>query len=214
RPRVRAAHAMPLVLAILGAVAFGTPGQPEPRRALAQTPAPPRRASRTMSEASPTPSEPWAVDLARQTAEEAAAKSAGCVQCHQGQHDPHAKPETVRLGCVDCHGGNPATPDKRLAHVWPRFPEGWTSSANPVRSYTLLNRESPEFVRFVNPGDLRVAHISCGTTGCHPNEVLQNRKSMMTHGAMLWGAALYNNGSLPLKPARFGESYSMHGTPQ
>ena len=34
--------------------------------------------------------------------------------------------------------------------------------ANPVRSYTLLNHESPEFIRFVNPGDLRVAHISCG----------------------------------------------------
>ena len=24
---------------------------------------------------------------------------------------------------------------------------------NPERTYTLLNRESPEFVRFINPGD-------------------------------------------------------------
>ena len=31
---------------------------------------------------------------------------------------------------------------------------------------------------------------------------------MMTHGGMLWGAALYNNGSFPLKNTRFGESYS------
>ena len=31
---------------------------------------------------------------------------------------------------------------------------------------------------------------------------------------MLWGAALYNNGSFPLKQARFGESYSMNGAPQ
>jgi hypothetical protein len=31
---------------------------------------------------------------------------------------------------------------------------------------------------------------------------------------MLWGAALYNNGSVPFKPAHFGESYSMHGAPQ
>ena len=38
--------------------------------------------------------------------------------------------------------------------------------------------------------------------------------SMMTHGAMLWGAALYNNGSFPFKQARFGESYSMNGAPQ
>src|SRR5205807_6682763 len=100
------------------------------------------------------------------------------------------------------------------AHVHPRFPEAWRTAANPVRSYTLLNHETPEFVRFVNPGDLRIAHLSCGTSGCHPKEVLQNRKSMMTHGAMLWGAALYNNGAVPFKWARFGESYSMHGVPQ
>ncbi|MCA1594001.1 MAG: hypothetical protein LC754_15380 [Acidobacteria bacterium] len=30
---------------------------------------------------------------------------------------------------------------------------------------------------------------------------------MMRHGAMLWGAALYNNGGYPLKDTRFGESY-------
>ena len=57
--------------------------------------------------------------------------------------------------------------------------------------------KSPEFIRFVNPGDLRIAHLSCGTGGCHTQEVLQNRMSMMTHGCMLWGAALYNNGVLP-----------------
>ena len=33
-------------------------------------------------------------------------------------------------------------------------------------------------------------------------------------GAMLWEAALYNNGSYPAKRARFGESYSMQGVPQ
>ena len=31
------------------------------------------------------------------------------------------------------------------------------------------------------------------------DEVLEVRKSMMTHGCMLWGAALYNNGSVPFK---------------
>jgi hypothetical protein len=120
----------------------------------------------------------------------------------------------VRLGCVDCHGGNPQTGDKHQAHVWPRFPDAWGTSGNPVRSYTLLNHESPEFIQFVNPGDLRVAHLSCGTANCHGDQVLQVRKSMMTHGAMLWGAALYNNGAVPQKWPRYGESYSMHGAPQ
>jgi hypothetical protein len=159
------------------------------------------------------PAESRQVDLMKQTAGEANAKSAGCIVCHQGVGDPHFK-ETVRLGCVDCHGGDPCAADKDRAHLHPRFPDAWPSSANPVRSYTLLNHESPEFVRFVNPGDLRVAHLSCGTVNCHGNEVLQNRMSMMTHGCMLWGAALYNNGSVPFKGARYGESYSMNGTPQ
>src|SRR5262249_51571827 len=78
---------------------------------------------------------------------------------------------------------------------------------------TMLNKETPEFVRFVNPGDLRVAHISCGTVGCHPREVLQVKKSMMSHGCMLWGAAQYNNGAVPSKRALHGECYSMHGVP-
>jgi hypothetical protein len=208
--RLRSGPALLLVTLVLAGVMFGTPGQ-RPKRVVAQSPraiTPPRT-----QEAYPTPPELRGLDLANQTAEMAAAKSGSCVGCHHGTHDPHGK-DSVRLGCVDCHGGDPTCADKRLAHVWPRYPEAWGTSANPVRSYTLLNHESPEFVRFINPGDLRIAHLSCGTTNCHPNEVLQVRKSMMTHGAMLWEAALYNNGSFPLKGARFGESYSMHGVPQ
>jgi hypothetical protein len=151
-------------------------------------------------------------DLLRQTAEQSLSKSAGCIHCHEHTDDPHWK-ETVHLGCCDCHGGNPNTLSKNEAHVAPRFPDAWPTSGNPVRSYALLNHECPEFIRFVNPGDLRVAHLSCGTAGCHPSEVLQNRKSMMTHGCMLWGAALYNNGAVPFKRARYGEAYSMNGTP-
>jgi hypothetical protein len=164
--------------------------------------------------ASPFPYPPGADQwrLLSQTAEQASLKSQGCVHCHESTGDPHVR-QTLHLGCTDCHGGNPASVDKNTAHVAPRFPDAWPPSAKPVRSYTLLNHESPEFVRFVNPGDLRVAHISCGTMGCHANEVLQNRMSMMTHGCMLWGAALYNNGAVPSKRPVFGESYSMHGNP-
>jgi hypothetical protein len=160
----------------------------------------------------PLPEELRNLRFLEQTPEQAAAKSAGCVQCHQNARDPHYK-KTLNLGCCDCHGGNPAANTKEAAHVHPRFPDAWPASANPVRSYTLLNYESPEFIRFVNPGDLRVAHISCGTAGCHGQETLQNHLSMMTHGCMLWGAALYNNGSFPLKWSRFGEAYSMNGVP-
>ena len=161
----------------------------------------------------PVPADLREMDLSQQTAEEAWAKSWGCVACHDGAHDPHAK-STVRLGCTDCHGGNANCQTKEQAHVNPIYGNAWTSSANPVRSYTLLNKESPSFIQFVNPGDLRVAHLSCGLSGCHPQETLAVKKSMMTHGCMLWGAALYNNGAVPGKHARYGESYSMLGTPQ
>ncbi|MFM9115212.1 MAG: hypothetical protein ACKOU6_03525, partial [Planctomycetota bacterium] len=152
-----------------------------------------------------------AEELMRQSDEDAQRKSWGCKNCHQGVGDMHSLP-TVKLGCIDCHGGDADSPHKETAHVQPKIPAAWPTSGNPVNSYTLLNHESPEFIRFVNPGDLRVAHIACG--GCHQKEVLQVKKSMMTHGCMLWGAALYNNGAVAYKQARYGESYSPTGVPQ
>jgi hypothetical protein len=161
----------------------------------------------------PTPNELQNTNLIGQTQQEAHAKSWGCVSCHKDSHDPHYK-DTIALGCTDCHGGNANTKMKEIAHIHPRFPDAWPKSANPVRAYALLNHEDPKFIRFNNPGDLRVAHISCGTIGCHPKETLQVKKSMMTHGCMLWGAALYNNGATPTKWSRYGESYSMYGAAQ
>ena len=95
-----------------------------------------------------------------------------------------------------------------------RNPDNSRSSANPTRAYTQWLNEDWNYIRFVNPGDLRVAEKTCGTSGCHTAEVRKVQTSMMTHGAMLWGAALYNNGAFPLKTPRFGESYGPDGTPQ
>jgi hypothetical protein len=189
----------------------GSPPVPSPHVSAHGEPLPPG-AIQVDSGPYPMPPELVGVNLMKQTDAQAAAKSGGCIGCHQNVHDPHKK-NTVRLGCTDCHGGDASMTDKAHAHVSPRFPEAWRSSANPQRSYTLLNHESPEFIRFVNPGDLRIAHISCGTVACHPKEVLQVRKSMMTHGCMLWGAALYNNGAVPTKKPQWGEFYSMTGAP-
>jgi hypothetical protein len=66
----------------------------------------------------------------------------------------------------------------------------------------------------MNPGDLRVAPETCGAAGCHAKEVRASSTSMMTHTGLLWGAALYNNGSYPAKNAHFGESYDRDGKPQ
>lgn len=162
-----------------------------------------------------------------QTAEQVMAKSDGCFSCHTRTDEPsmHASP-AVRLGCTDCHGGdasvrgNPnlgfenaeyvAARDK--AHVLPRYPAIWgTSSANPQRGYTQLNKEAPEFIRFVNPGDLRVARESCGA--CHLEIIVANERSLMASTAMLWGGASYNNGIVPYKNYILGESYTRDGEP-
>ncbi|WP_411197612.1 multiheme c-type cytochrome [Sphingomonas sp. C3-2] len=163
-----------------------------------------------------------------QTPQQAASKSEGCLTCHTASDAPtmHTSP-AVQLGCVDCHGGDPkvagnselphtapayvAARDK--AHVLPRFPQSWhwPSSANPKASYTLLNRESPEFIRFVNPSDYRVARESCGA--CHLEVIEASERSLMASGAMLWGGAAYNNGIVPYKNYVFGEAYTRDGQP-
>lgn len=153
-------------------------------------------------------------DISKQTQEEADAKSKGCLSsgCHQGIEDMH--PQGLPIGCTDCHGGNAKTTKKEEAHVHPRFAGDWPKSGRlPVRSYAMLNDESPEFVRFVNPGDLRAARMACGSAGCHVDEVENVRKSMMATVTLLWEAALYNNGEYPSKIARFGEAYTEDGRP-
>lgn len=165
------------------------------------------------------------LNLFGENKEEAMRRSAGCLDCHKGIEDMHNG--VINLGCIDCHGGdassraqgfNKGSADyeaaKKKAHIQPRFPDRWKTSANPERSYTLVLQESPEFIRFVNPGDLRVAKMSCGNIECHPGDVHTVGKSMMRTGAMLWGAALYNNGAYTFKNYRWGESYGEDGRPQ
>ncbi|HEY6070365.1 MAG TPA: hypothetical protein VIU85_03245, partial [Chthoniobacterales bacterium] len=147
-----------------------------------------------------------------QTQAEADRKSIGCIECHKGIEPMHKAEQNVVLGCVDCHGGNPARGlKKEQAHILPKNAQFWNSSANPPNSNAWLNHESPEFIRFINPGDLRIAQQSCGL--CH-GEIIHNvDHSMMNHGAMLWGAALYNNGAYPEKNYRFGQAYGADGSP-
>jgi hypothetical protein len=164
-----------------------------------------------------------------QTPASAKEKSAGCISCHSASDawSMH-KSEAVVLGCTDCHGGNASVrltetswkmDDPRYAklrnaaHVLPRYPKAWNwpSSANPQRGYTLLNREAPEYIRFVNPSDYRVARESCGA--CHIEVIEAAERSIMASGAMLWGGASYNNGILPFKNYALGEAYTRTGEP-
>jgi hypothetical protein len=163
-------------------------------------------------------------------------KSEGCVSCHAttDRHTMHANPAVV-IGCTDCHGGNaaitrpaeadykPTDPKNRntdayrkamdTAHILPRDVNFWRypSSANPPSSYTRLNKENPAYIRFINPGDLRVARASCGA--CHLPIIQASERSLMSTSAMFWGGASYNNGILPFKRYILGEAYTGDSQP-
>src|SRR3954467_6011199 len=122
--------------------------------------------------------------LAGQLMADVQGKSSGCVSCHTATDSASMHPtDTVQLACTDCHGGNSAVRItagqqsgtreydvvKRKAHVLPRSMDP-NSAANPSRVYTGWLQESPEYIQFVNPGDLRVADRTCGTSGCHVAE--------------------------------------------
>ena len=163
-----------------------------------------------------------------QSPQQAQAKSIGCVSCHtdSDQKTMHSMP-SVELGCTDCHGGDATirVPNllkkeaaeyvgyKEQAHVLPLYPETWhyPSAANPKRSYTLLNKEAPEYIRFVNPSDYRIAREACGA--CHLAEIVSAERSLMATGAMLFGGAAYNNGIVPFKNYILGEAYTREGEP-
>jgi len=144
------------------------------------------------------------------TADVAVEADRGCVSCHENARDPH--PGKPRVSCVGCHGGDGRSLFQDEAHPTPRFPAAWESAANPRASYTLLNRESPEWVRFVNPGDLRAAPAACGR--CHAQLIRSVQKGPMTNSAQVYSTALYNNGTVPFKDALFAENYSPLGEPQ
>src|SRR6266850_3246401 len=121
-----------------------------------------------------------------QSQEEADRKSSGCISCHTSTDEPTMHPtRTVHIGCTDCHGGNSSVPvasgsvpnspeynsAKEKAHIQPRDERFKNRSNLPERTFTKWLQESAEYIKFVNPGDLRVAPETCGTSGCHAGEV-------------------------------------------
>jgi len=146
----------------------------------------------------------------------------GCTDCHGGdasQFVPHNSASGGASGGENGQGlpkgkqSDDYIAVKELAHILPEYPGAWDypHSANPERTYTLLNKESREFVRFVNPSDYRVVELACGA--CHQDQIEKSVRSLHATSAMFWGGATYNNGILPFKQYLFGESYTSDGEP-
>lgn len=129
--------------------------------------------------------------------------SASCEGCHAGIEPMHAN---VDLGCVECHGGDGTQAEKDKAHVPPRHKKLFPTSANPSSLYGAINLESPDFIRFMNPSDLRVADKVCGD--CHQDIVDSVKRSIMATNPMVFHAGLYNNGQEPSKIPMYGEAFA------
>ncbi|MEE8311659.1 MAG: multiheme c-type cytochrome, partial [Candidatus Binatia bacterium] len=124
-------------------------------------------------------------DLPNPDVEDLPADEAGCVGCHRpvtasgeriGIEEAHPGAD---LGCTDCHGGNGSASTRADAHVSPGA--GRTFIKNLASDQ--LDAVDPDYLRFVNPGDLRVAATSCGPIGCHPEHVANAPLSTMaTYG--------------------------------
>lgn len=129
--------------------------------------------------------------------------SESCEACHQGIEPMH---ETVDITCTECHGGDGTQREMDKAHVLPRNRALFKNAANPSSSYGAINLESPEFVRFKNPSDLRVADQACGE--CHADIVDAVRRSVMATNPVVFHAGLYNNGHEPSKIPMYGEAFA------
>ena len=108
---------------------------------------------------------------------------AGCVGCHRpldeqnrrvGIEEAHPG---VDLSCVDCHGGNGTASTRAEAHEQPDPGEPFFIKD---LSSDELDAVRPEYLRFINPGDLRVAGQTCGLAGCHPEHVANVPLSTMS----------------------------------
>ena len=193
---------------LVGALIVGTFGCSQERKALTP-PLPPVLVSAI-------PDAP----IQRRSPADVQAADANCVACHKDVGDPHAIPQSI--SCVDCHGGKAFNLEEALrdtnrgrrcpAAPEPKYPDRWNKgSANPERPYNLGTAEHWDWMRFVNPGDLRVAHITCG--GCHAEEVLNVRKGIMTTATHFWGTVAYSNGIVSAKKSILGEAYAPDGSP-
>jgi hypothetical protein len=117
----------------------------------------------------------------------------GCVDCHAGIEPIHPI-EAIPAGkCVTCHGGDAEAITQEGAHVpipddyWtirgdglPGAPEGYIKDMAPDQ----LDRLNPDYLRFINPGDIRVAASTCGP--CHNTTfdyVAAVKNSIMTTNA-------------------------------
>jgi hypothetical protein len=119
-----------------------------------------------------------------------AGEDPGCVSCHDGIEPIHAEVAVAATECTLCHGGDGQATEQGQAHVavpanWeavrgsalPPAPVGFIKDMAPDQ----LDQLDPAYLKFVNPGDIRVATETCGQ--CHPDQARTMPYSVMSTNA-------------------------------
>ncbi len=105
-----------------------------------------------------------------------------CGLCHETLEEMHP---FAPVTCVQCHGGDATKSELADAHVSSR-------SRLPTDERVLGQSFDPVYLRFLDPGNLRVAATSCGP--CHEKAVNDVRHSLHATTSGHLGDGLYENG--------------------
>lgn len=133
----------------------------------------------------------------------------GCEACHRpvrpdgtpaGIEQAHPEVASEPLACVRCHGGDADARSQSAAHVAPGLlGRAQVRSASPRE----LDELDPDYLRFINPGDLRAAPDACGG-GCHQDVVDSVIFSPMATAAGEIDVTRYRSGMQPDEAGGFG----------
>ncbi len=113
-----------------------------------------------------------------------------CQGCHVGIEPIHPESAGLTGDCVVCHGGDPEADTIEEAHV--PVPDDWAAIRGPdlppapdgfIKDFASdqLAQLDRDYLRFINPGDIRVVDDTCGA--CHPNQAASLKNSIMTTNA-------------------------------
>ena len=155
-----------------------------------------------------------------------------CMVCHNasleddysgpGIENPHPFGQAANLRCTECHGGNGNGADRLASHV-PPPPEIGDEAFQLGNAKAYFNRltlagldKYPDYVvggvtyraldylRFVNPGDLRVVEEGRGCGACHADHADTIVGSPLAFSMGIWSGALYAIGHLNQVPSNAG----------
>ncbi len=143
------------------------------------------------------------VDCAATPDAEVCKKDAACIDCHGLKSGPdtdgieNSHPWSY-IGCTTCHGGvgvDDSDPTRRLskeeAHVpmpaeMAQSSDGSRPREGAYRNHYLGRAGVEEmsgglaWIRFMNPGDLRVTDTTCAASGCHEGATQKVERSVMS----------------------------------